>query len=137
MVKNAYGLTFHHLGLAVKTPEPAQRFLTRLGYSECGSVYDELQNVNLIMCSHNTMPDVEIIYPSDNPGPLDKILSSRNELIYHMCYTTGNLEETISAIKEDDIQLRTVSEPRNAILFGDRKVSFYMIRGFGLIEILE
>lgn len=137
MVKNKYGLSFHHLGLAVKTPDSAQLFLSSLGYSECGSVYDELQNVNLIMCNHNVMPDVEIIYPSDTPGPLDIILSSRNELVYHMCFETKNLTETLSAIKEDGIRFRMVSEPMNAILFGNRKVSFYMIKGFGLIEILE
>lgn len=137
MLKNDYGLVFHHLGLAVRTPETALLFLSKLGYRECASFFDANQNVNLIMCSHDVMPDVEIIYPSESAGPLDNILSNRNELIYHLCYTTKNLTASLKSMKDDGLRIFTVSEPRNAILFGDKNVSFHMIKGFGLIEILE
>jgi hypothetical protein len=49
---NRLGLLFHHLGLAVKTPEIAERFLAGLGYSVEPRIYDPLQNVWLGMSRH-------------------------------------------------------------------------------------
>jgi len=53
---NRLGLLFHHLGLAVKTPEIAERFLAGLGYSVEPRIYDPLQNVWLGMSRHPNMP---------------------------------------------------------------------------------
>ena len=69
--RNRWGLAFHHLGLAVKEPKTAETFLTGLGYSIGETVFDPLQNVNLSMCSHLTMPDVEIIFPAGSEGMSD------------------------------------------------------------------
>ena len=77
---NRFGLSFHHFGLAVSKPEKAINFLQNMGYKIGEQVFDELQNVNLIMCSGNEMPDVELIFPADTKGPLDKMLTDRNEM---------------------------------------------------------
>ena len=43
-------LRFHHMGLAVRSEETANRFLTEMDY-RCGPiVYDPEQNVHLRMC---------------------------------------------------------------------------------------
>lgn len=131
-----YGLSFHHLGLATKQKEKAIVFLKGIGYSINDIVLDELQNVNLIMCKNETMPDVEIVYPTNTKGPLTNIFSSMNELVYHICYETANLKEWLNAIKKEN-RIFYLSTPKPAILFDNREVSFYQIGGFGLIEILE
>jgi catechol 2,3-dioxygenase-like lactoylglutathione lyase family enzyme len=136
---NKWGLAFHHLGLAVQDPEAAAHFLTGLGYRIGPTIHDPLQNVHLAMCAHDQMPDVEIISPGDGPGPLEKLLSShRDGLVYHMCYTSADLDRTLDALESDQrFSVRSIAPPTQAILFDGKRVSFYLVEGVGLIEIIE
>lgn len=135
---NKYDLVFHHLGLATKKPDMASNFLHGLGYSVDEAVSDPLQKVSLIWCKHQIMPDVEIIYKNLEleDSPLDGIFINRSELFYHICYETTDLNQSIELMKKDN-RLICISPAKEAILFEFRKVSFYIVRGFGLIEILE
>ena len=137
--RNKWGLKFHHLGLAVKDSDAAIEYLTGLGYRAGPRVYDPLQNVNLGMFTHDDMPDVEIIYPAEGAGPLDELLSTHKDgLVYHMCYTSADLDESLEAIEtEGKLRLFEISSPKPAVLFGGRRVSFYVVGGVGLIEIIE
>jgi methylmalonyl-CoA/ethylmalonyl-CoA epimerase len=132
-----YGLTFHHLGLAVEKPEPAMRFLAGLGYRVGTALYDPHQNVNLVWSEGDAMPPVELIFPADTPGPLDDILRRNKELIYHLCYVTGDLDSTLRRMSEAGHRVICAAPPKPAPLFHDERVSFYLVRGFGLIEIIE
>jgi Glyoxalase/Bleomycin resistance protein/Dioxygenase superfamily len=136
---NKWGLAFHHLGLAVKDREPAGLFLTGLGYRIGPTILDPLQNVHLSMCAHDRMPDVEIISPADGPGPLDKLLTSHKEgLVYHVCYTSSDLDGSLEALEsEERFSVRPIAPPKEAVLFGGKRVSFYLIDGIGLIEIID
>jgi hypothetical protein len=136
---NKWGLVFHHLGLAAKDPKAAAQFLTGLGYRIGPMIFDPLQNVHLAMCGHDPMPDVEIISPAEGPGPLDKLLSSHKDgLVYHMCYTCADLDGSLDALEsEEHLSVRSISPPTEAILFGGKRVSFYLIEGLGLIEIID
>ena len=132
-----YGLQFHHIGLALKNPDQAAHFLKGLGYTIGEIIHDHLQGVNLIMCSCETMPAIEIIFPDGNSGPLDNLLASRDQMIYHICYTSLNLEKSLKKLKDDKNRVICVSPAKPAILFDNKLVSFFMIKGFGLIEIIE
>jgi catechol 2,3-dioxygenase-like lactoylglutathione lyase family enzyme len=136
---NKWGLVFHHLGLAVKDPEAAAHFLTGLGYRIGPVILDPLQNVHLAMCAHDQMPDVEIISPAEGAGPLDKLLSTHKDgLVYHMCYTCADLDRSLDALESDDrFSVRSIAPPTEAILFGGKRVSFYLVEGVGLIEIID
>lgn len=134
---NKYDLRFHHFGLAVRRVDPALKFLTGLGYEPGEPVRDDLQNVNLIYCTNPTMPAVEIIWPTDTAGPVSEILKFSDELIYHSCFESANLQKSLATIREDHNSIVCISPPQPAPLFGGRKVSFYYVRGFGLVEILE
>lgn len=130
-------LTFHHIGLAAADPAAAVEALTALGYVAGPEVHDPLQNVRLVMCTHATAPDTEVIAPTDTPGPLDNILSNARTAMYHTCYSTSDLDGVLEAFEAKGLRVVPVSEPTPAILFENHPVSFYMIREFGLIEILE
>jgi len=134
---NTAGLSFHHFGLAVYQPGRALSFLEYLGYRIGPSVYDPLQNVNLIMCESSVMPAVELIYPSGLGGPLESILRERGELIYHLCYQSASRERWLQSMREAGIRVGMVSAPKPAVLFGGQLVSFHTVMGFGLVEILE
>ncbi len=130
-------LTFHHFGLATRDAEQTAATLRNLGYELAESIFDPLQNVNLIWCEHATMPAIEVVAPADGPGPLDPYLADHGELIYHLCYVAADISTAVAGIERAGVRLLTVSEPKPAILFGGKHVGFYMARGLGLIEILE
>lgn len=133
----AYGLTFHHFGLAVEKPDLAVHFLTGLGYRIGEVIHDRYQNVNLMWGESDAMPAVEIIFPTDTPGPLDEILRRNKELVYHLCFVSENLEVSLQQMRGAGHRIVGVVPPKPAPLFHDDQVSFYLIRGFGLIEIIE
>jgi hypothetical protein len=133
-----FGLEFHHLGLAVPRPAEAVSFLSGLGYEIGLSVFDPEQNVNLALCRHPHMPAVEIIYPGDGPGPIDKYVARHaSGIVYHACFETVDLAASLAAMEAAKLRPLCVSEPRPALLFGGRAVSFYVVVGMGLIEILQ
>jgi hypothetical protein len=133
-----FGLEFHHLGLAVPRPDEAMSFLSGLGYAIGDRIFDPEQNVNLAHCRHPQMPAVEIIYPGDAPGPIDKYVTRHaSGIVYHACFETADLVKTIAALDAAKLRPLCVSQPRPAVLFAGRPVSFYVVVGMGLIEILE
>jgi methylmalonyl-CoA/ethylmalonyl-CoA epimerase len=133
------GLTFHHLGLAVKTPDPARSMLMAMGYECEAHVFDPLQNVNLGMCYHPSMPAIEIIFPGEGVGPIDRMLGKHADgLVYHVCYECDDLNHVVTELSASvGGKLSCISPPKPAVLFGGKNVSFYMGNGLGLIEIIS
>lgn len=132
-----FGLTFDHFGLATRDAGSSQAFLSGLGYDTPPAIYDPLQRVNLALCTHPAMPAVEVIAAGPESGPLEAVLAQQPQAIYHLCYRATDLAASLAAIKAAGHRLMVVSPPKPAVLFGGQRVSFYMVRGFGLIEIIE
>jgi len=136
---NSAGLRFHHLGLAVRRPRDAARFLAGLGYEFAEPVFDPEQNVNLIMCRHDgAMPNVEIIYPAEGKSPVDALVGLRPDgIVYHVCYVTDDLSATLAWMEQNGVRAVCAVPPTRAVLFGGCPVAFYNIVGMGLCEIIE
>ena len=106
-----FGLTFHHLGLALKNEEDAILFLKGQGY-DCGDlIYDSEQNVHLRLCKSKNAPWVKLILPGVGEGPLTPILKKYNELVYHTCFETGDRDASLRAMEEAGLRLMSVSPP--------------------------
>ena len=136
-IADRFNLAFHHFGLAVHAPDAAFAFLAALGYRGGAPMFDPLQGVNLVMRYHDTMPAVEVIWPGEAPSPIDNMLKRRDSLIYHLCYTSADVPGTLTAMEAAGLQALPVTEPRPAVLFGGRLVSFYHVANFGLIEFIH
>jgi catechol 2,3-dioxygenase-like lactoylglutathione lyase family enzyme len=131
-------LKFHHFGLAVRRPDEARRFVALLGYRMGDPVFDSAQNVRLQLCTHETHPAVEIIWPGDKSGPVDRLVQSHaSGIIFHLCYETDNLAAAIEGLEAAGLLPICISQPTPAPLFGGRPVSFYNVVGIGLVEFLE
>jgi hypothetical protein len=131
-------LQFHHFGLAVRRPDEARVFVAALGYQKGEPVFDLQRKVHLQYCVHQTHPAVEIIWPGDTKGPIDKLTERHAAgIIYHVCYETDDLAAALAQLAEAKVRFICISPPTPAPLFGGRKVSFYNMIGIGLIEILE
>jgi len=131
------GLAFHHHGLALQNDGDAIVFLASLGYNAGPVVHDRIQDVRLRLCTHRTMPTVEIVMPGDAPGPLANILKRHEQLLYHSCYEVSSRERVLAMWEDANLRLFEVLPPTPAILFGGRKVSFHTVMGFGLVELLD
>lgn len=134
---NQFGLTFHHMGLALKKEDEALKFLNGLGYKESERIYDPEQKVNLRICTAEGKPSIELVTKGEEASPLDNILKKYNELVYHTCYETENLGLTLQALDKAGLRVLPVSSRKPAVLFDGRHVSFYNVMGYGLVEILE
>jgi methylmalonyl-CoA/ethylmalonyl-CoA epimerase len=131
-------LVFHHFGLAALRPDEAMAFLASLGYRIGERVFDPAQNVHLAMGAHETEPAVEIIWPGETKGPLHGLAERHPAgVIYHVCYSTDDLASALAGLEKAGLRVLCVSPPKPAPLFGGRKVSFYQVRGIGLMEILQ
>ncbi len=132
-----FGMNFHHLGLAVTYVDKARQFAAGLGYQLGEVVYDPNQKVNLCLCTNPNLPSIELVFSAGQSSPLDNIISNRTEAIYHICYEVHNLDKTLKSIKDGGNRIICISPPKPAILFENRIVSFYIVKGFGLVEFLE
>lgn len=128
---------FHHHGLALQDDADALRVVELLGYAVGAVVHDPVQDVRLRLCTHPTMPAIEIVMPGDRPGPLDGVLRRHAQLIYHTCYEVADREAALAALEEAGVRLIEVLAPVPAVLFDGRNVSFHTAMGFGLIELLD
>lgn len=131
-------LNLHHFGLGSKDEAATCKILENLGYSVSQRVRDELQQTDLVWCTRNGQPPVEVVLPIDSAGPLKAVLANQGTSFYHLCFECdGTLDDTLSELRERGTRIITVREPLPAILFGGRRVSFHIAQGFGLIELLE
>ena len=131
------GFAFHHFGLAVADPARALAFLAQMGFA-CGSrVSDPLQRVDLVWCSHAQMPSVELVIATDPDGPLRSVLAQAPSSFYHLCWEVPGIDAAVAHWTGSGLRVATVRAPLPAILFGGRRVSFHMVQGFGLVELLE
>jgi methylmalonyl-CoA/ethylmalonyl-CoA epimerase len=124
--------------LAVRRPDEARVFVSSLGFQIGEAFFDPDQNVHLQLCTHLTHPAVEIIWPGDTKGPIEKLTERHSAgIIYHVCYETDDLAAALAHFAQAKLCIICISPPTPAPLFAGRKVSFYNLRAIGLIEILE
>lgn len=129
-------IVFHHFGLAVKDFTKAAAFYKNLGYQVPEPVYDPLQNVDLILCTSESQPAVELVKPVGDDTPVTNYLNKNNEMIYHTCYEVDDIEQDVKILFQANRAI-CVSKPKPAVLFNNRLVSFYYVSNVGLIELLE
>jgi methylmalonyl-CoA/ethylmalonyl-CoA epimerase len=122
----------------VRRPNEARIFVSALGYRIGEAVFDPAQNVHLQLCTPETHPAVEIIWPGDTKGPIEKLTERHAAgIIYHVCYETDNLTAALAQLAEVKLRVVCISPPTPAPLFDGRKVSLYNAVGIGLVEVLE
>lgn len=129
-------MRFHHIGVAVKSFDKSIIYYKNLGYECSDIVIDEIQNVALVYCKSGTLPNIELVKPVNENSPVYSILKKNDTQIYHQCYQTKDLLKALKYLQREN-KLFCISRPKAAILFNNKKVSFYQIPNVGLIEILE
>lgn len=130
-------LKFHHYGLALSKEDEALKLLQAMGFSAGEKIFDPLQNVYVRLLTHANKPTVEFIMPGEGGSPIEALIKKHNEMFYHSCYETPDLNRTLADLEALGLRVLCIAERKPAVLFGGRHVSFYKIFGFGILEFLE
>jgi methylmalonyl-CoA/ethylmalonyl-CoA epimerase len=138
-MNSAEALAFHHVGLLTDDPESACRHLTNIGYSADSPIFDPLQGAHLRLCQGPAgAAAIELVTPVAGNLSLGKLLKRRGDYMYHVCFTAPSFDIAASSLTAGNrAAIVVVSEPKPAVLFGGARVAFYLVRGLGLVEILE
>jgi methylmalonyl-CoA/ethylmalonyl-CoA epimerase len=129
-------INFHHFGLAVKDFTNSINFYSNLGFACSKPIIDEFQKVELILCTSDRFPAVELIRPINSESPIYNFLKKNEEIIYHTCYEVSNPETNVGMLFSKNRAI-CISKPKPAILFANRLVSFYYLPQVGIVEILN
>jgi methylmalonyl-CoA/ethylmalonyl-CoA epimerase len=125
-------MTFHHIGIATKDIDETLVYIKKV-YKNIDTIseviYDKLQDASLCMVTLKDGINIELVSGNQVNGYTKKRIS-----LYHTCWEVDNINEAIKLQVDSGAFL--VSEPKEAILFDNRRVAF-VYSDIGLVELLE
>lgn len=124
-------MRLHHIGIACADIDQMKQYMEQLYdvVKISDKIYDNLQETELCMITLNDGTQVELV----NGKPVEKLVKKR-QFLYHICYSTNDIEKKIEEM--ESMGAKMISEPKEAVLFGEKKVAFLMTQ-MGLVELLE
>lgn len=128
-------LVFHHIGIACRDIAKSQAFYMAMGYSASPVVDDPVQHVRVCFLDKDGAPRLELLQPLDDQSPVARTLATTGVTPYHICYEVQDVDEAITALREQRFLL--VSGPVPACAIGDRRIAFMYHKNNGLIELVE
>ena len=131
------GFKLHHVGYATKLIGPvAEQYRLRFGYEICSDVIHDPFETALVQFLRlpGDLVYLELFAPD---GPESKLVSAarRGGNLNHLCYTVGQLEETISSLEKNGMRL--ISEPKIAMAFARRRICWLIGDDGVRIELIE
>ncbi len=129
-------MTVDHIGYVVDSIEKSKdKFTKQYGFSVLSDiVYDPLQRVRLVMlCS--SQHRIELIEPVDEHSPSYDFLKKGGGF-HHICFSVADIDASIKKLQGEGHLLFV--KPKEAILFGGKKVAFlYSKEDKKIIELVE
>lgn len=124
-------MKFHHVGVACRNIQDEIDSIRKIHSVTDVSpiVYDEEQQAELCIIQTAEGVAIELIAGEQVANLVKKRIS-----YYHVCYETDDIHAEIERLRELGAFL--VSEPKKAILFGNRQVAFLQV-SYGLIELVQ
>jgi len=124
-------MKFHHIGIAcIDISKTAQFIHSSFNIvKKTEIIFDTYQNVDLCLLTDEYGTNIELV-----SGQVVKNFVKKNQNLYHTCWEVLNLKKTIEHFCSNGAII--ISEPKPAILFGNRKVAF-LHTSIGIVELLE
>ena len=131
------GLTFHHIGYAVRVIDPvSETYVARFGYDlSTPIIHDPLQTAYVqFLRLAGDQAYLEFVAPD---GPESKLSNAvkRGGGLNHLCYTCGPMEEAIAHFESTGMRL--ISEPKPGHAFGGRRICWLLGGDPLLVELVE
>jgi methylmalonyl-CoA/ethylmalonyl-CoA epimerase len=131
-------LSIDHIGYAVHSiSESLNDFVLPLLAPESVSdiIEDPIQKVRIVFVTLIDGGRLELIEPLAEIGPLTKLLNDKRGGLYHVCYKTAKIDETVARFQEKGCFVVTAPVPARA--FGGKRVAFVYTPARDLIEFVE
>jgi hypothetical protein len=128
-------MTFHHVGIAVRSIEDSAKWYQAEGYTLSETILDPIQNVSVAFLERADSPRLELVQPVDSASPVNNILKKVGVSAYHSCYEVADIQQKIEELELQDFRLMV--EPVPAVAFQNRRICFLYHIDNGLIELLE
>lgn len=130
-------MEFEHIGVAVNNIDECLNGL-KPAFDIKGRPQihdDEPQNIKVSFVDLSGAR-VEMIAPLDRArsSPVDGLIR-KNVSYYHLCFSTRSIEETIAGLVQAGAAL--AAGPMRAAAFGGKRIAFLLVKGLGLIEVVE
>jgi len=128
----------HHIGVAVKNLDDAQRVYERtLGYHLVSGPYDDpIQKVSVCFMSLGQPgePLVELVAPGSERSPIAAVIA-KGIGAYHVCYAVEDIQAAMARVRLGGGVL--VGEPVPAVAFQARRIAWLYLPSRQLVELLE
>ena len=129
-------MKIHHFGYLTKSIEDSVKEFLRLGYVTYDRLYlDQARGIKIQFIRSASGELLELIEPTSETSVVKGVMSSSNNKIYHICYYTADIEQTVDSLKEQGFML--ISPPQPAIALNNRNVAFLLSKHAGIIELYE
>jgi methylmalonyl-CoA/ethylmalonyl-CoA epimerase len=128
-------MKIHHFGFLTLNIDNSIKYLEKLGYELEKRLVDDERIVELALLRAESGEVLELIMPLQSESVVSKISKKLNNTIYHICYLTTDIEDSINQLEQNGFFL--IDKPKPAILFDNRKVAFLQSKYAGMIELLE
>ena len=124
-------LKFNHIGIACKNISEVIVFLesTFNIVSKSKIIYHENHGVDACLLTNDDGTNIELV-----SGNNIKSFVKKKQFLYHSCWEVDNIEVAIKSFCDNDAVL--ISEPKESLLFNNRKVAF-LYTSVGILELLE
>jgi methylmalonyl-CoA/ethylmalonyl-CoA epimerase len=126
----------HHFGYLTTSIENSVKEFSRLGYVTFDRLYlDQARGIKIQFIRSASGELLELIEPNSETSVVKGLTSSSNNKIYHICYYTADIGQTVDALKEQGFML--ISPPQPAIALNNSNVAFLLSKHTGMIELYE
>ena len=100
-----YSMKINHIAIAVNDIEEASTFWTDVLGLPAGKAYrEEAQGVDVAFYQAGES-SVELIAPINDTGGVARFLQKRGVGMHHLCFEVDDIEQTLSELKQKEIEL--------------------------------
>jgi methylmalonyl-CoA/ethylmalonyl-CoA epimerase len=124
-------LKFNHIGIACENISEVIVFLesTFNIVSKSKIIYHENHGVDACLLTNDDGTNIELV-----SGKNIESFVKKKQFLYHSCWEVNNIDTAIKSFCDNDAVL--ISEPKESLLFNNRKVAF-LYTSVGILELLE
>lgn len=129
-------MKIHHFGYLTTSIKDSVNEFSLLGYVTYDRLYiDEIRGIKIQFIRSKSGELIELIESATDGSIVKGLLSSSKNKIYHICYYTNDIDESIDNLKEKGFML--ISPPQPAIALNNNNVAFLLSKHAGIIELYE
>ncbi|MBA7536952.1 hypothetical protein ES705_29218 [subsurface metagenome] len=128
-------MKIHHFGFLTENLQKSIIDFRKLGYTEIKRSSDNNREIEIAFIESVSGEILELIMPISSTSVVSKIIKNFKNNIYHICYLTSNINNSIKRLEQNGFFL--IDKPKPAILFDNRNIAFMYSKYAGMVELLE